>query len=40
MEKFYKTMNKLTELHYRTSVPDRILSNNAWLECKIFRNNE
>ena len=39
-EKIYKTMNKLTELHYRTSLPNRVSSNNAWLECKIYRNNE
>ncbi len=37
--KSYKTMNSITQLHYTTSNPNRTVSNNAWWECYIFRNN-
>jgi hypothetical protein len=39
-DKYYKTMNQITQLHYKTSCPNRTWSNNAWSECKIFRNNQ
>jgi len=35
----YKTMNKITELHYKTSRPDRCYQNNAWKECEVKKNS-
>ena len=30
----FKTMNQLTELHYKTSRPERGYTNNTWMECE------
>ena len=36
----YKSMYKITSLHYLSSLPERNPSNNAWLECEIYRDNK
>jgi len=33
-------LNKFTENNYKKYRPDRTYKNNAWIECKLYRNNK